>query len=110
MIAYHLKDGDRNQTWAGPPAGGPYIQNKARPGTILRSPTGSRRARARSASGHPGDAKWQASAGFGEFIQRPAGRYQRLHIIESDGAVGGAAGSGALAAARQDQRRDHDRR
>ena len=31
-IAYHLKDGDRNQAWAGPPAGGPYIQNKAAAG------------------------------------------------------------------------------
>ena len=41
--------------------------------------------------GHPGDAKWQASVGFVKWVQKPDGRYVRLHIIESDGAVGGAA-------------------
>jgi sugar phosphate isomerase/epimerase len=91
VIAYHLKDGDRNATWAGPPAGGPYVQNKVRPGTNPPLTDG-----IASGEGHigkgdtPPDPKWQKSAGFGEFIQRPAGRYQRLHLIESDGAVGGA--------------------
>ena len=41
--------------------------------------------------GHPGDAKWQASVGFVKWVQKPGGRYVRLHLIESDGAVGGGA-------------------
>ena len=89
FIAYHLKDGDRNQAWAGPPAGGPYIQNKPRPGTATIDGIAS--GEGEIGLGHPGDAKWQASVGFVKWVQKPDGRYVRLHIIESDGAVGGAA-------------------
>jgi sugar phosphate isomerase/epimerase len=88
-IAYHLKDGDRNQTWTGPTAGGPYIQNKPRAGGTVTDGIGA--GEGEIGLGHPGDAKWQAVPGFVSFVQKPKGRYERLHIIESDGAVGGGA-------------------
>ena len=88
VIAFHLKDGDRNLSWAGPPSGGPYIQNKPRPGTTTIDGIAS--GEGEVGLGHPGDEKWQASAGFETFIFKGQ-KDRRQQIIESDGAVGGAA-------------------
>ena len=90
FIAYHLKDGDRNvrlgwaaRRWAVHP------EQAAAGGTTTIDGIAS--GEGEIGLGHPGDAKWQESVGFVKWVEKPDGRYVRLHLIESDGAVGGAA-------------------
>jgi sugar phosphate isomerase/epimerase len=90
FLAYHLKDGNVNPTWAGPPAAGPYVQ------TFLRTPTFTDAVGVGEGDigkGYPSDND-PASVGFPAFIAAK-GNGNRYHIVESDSGPGPATGANA---------------
>ena len=97
FLAYHIKDGNKNPTWAGPPTGGPYTQTVQRAGFPILS--GTPPVPTDVIYSMEGDlAKgWPAVAGLDPNVVgfrklfEVTGRNQRLHIVESDSGPGPAA-------------------
>jgi sugar phosphate isomerase/epimerase len=87
FIGYHLKDGNRNPTWPGPPSGGPYTQ------TFLRTPTFTDAVGVGEGQLGQGTDPDPAVKSFKQFIE-VKGKYNRMHMIESDSGPGGTADQG----------------
>ena len=87
FIGYHLKDGNRNPAWPGPPAGNPYVQ------TFLRTPTFTDAVGVGEGQLGQGTDPDPAVKSFKQFIE-VKGKYNRMHMIESDSGPGGAADQG----------------
>ena len=87
FIGYHLKDGNRNPAWPGPPSGGPYTQ------TFLRTPTFTDAVGVGEGQLGQGTDPDPAVKSFPEFIA-VKGKYNRMHMVESDSGPGGAADQG----------------
>ena len=87
FIGYHLKDGNRNPAWPGPPSGGPYTQ------TFLRTPTFTDAVGVGEGGLGQGIDPDPAVKSFKDFIEIK-GKYNRMHMVESDSGPGGTADPG----------------
>jgi sugar phosphate isomerase/epimerase len=86
FIGYHLKDGNRNPSWPGPPSGNPYVQ------TFLRTPTFTDAVGVGEGQLGQGTDPDPAVKSFKQFIE-VKGKYNRMHMIESDSGPGPTGGS-----------------
>lgn len=87
FIGYHLKDGNRNPNWPGPPSGGPYSQ------TFLRTPTFTDAVGVGEGGLGQGIDPDPAVKSFKDFIE-VKGKYNRMHMVESDSGPGGSSDPG----------------